>query len=221
MQFFHNSWDEVLEDVFQEPQFIELMEKVYVQYKNYNVFPPKERLFSAFKLTPYDKVKVVILGQDPYHGKGQAHGVAFSVLPGVKLPPSLKNIYTEIKSDIGCNMTNNGCLTNWAKQGVFLLNSVLTVREGSPGSHKDLGWHWFTDLVIKKLSDRKEKIIFLLWGSYAISKKKLINENSHIVLCAPHPSPLSAHSGFFGCKHFSMVNKILKSWGESEINWKN
>lgn len=218
MQFFHNSWDEVLEDVFQEPQFIELMEKVYVQYKNYNVFPPKERLFSAFKLTPYDKVKVVILGQDPYHGKGQAHGVAFSVLPGVKLPPSLKNIYTEIKSDIGCNMTNNGCLTNWAKQGVFLLNSVLTVREGSPGSHKDLGWNWFTDLVIKKLSDRKEKIIFLLWGSYAISKKKLINENRHIVLCAPHPSPLSAHSGFFGCKHFSMVNKILKSWGESEIN---
>ena len=221
MQFFRNKWDDVLEDVFASEKFETLMQKVGVEFAKFEVFPPREKVFSAFKLTPFDKVKVVILGQDPYHGKGQAHGVSFSVLPNVKLPPSLRNIYKEIESDIGCSMSENGYLASWARQGVFLLNSVLSVRSGQPGSHKDIGWQWFTDEVISRLSRREEPIVFLLWGNYAISKRNLIDQTKHVVLCAPHPSPFSAHSGFFGCGHFSKANELLERWGKDPIDWKN
>ena len=221
MEFFKNSWDEVLGNVFEDQKFKNIIEKVGAEYASHTIYPPQSKVFGAFKLTPYNKVKVVILGQDPYHGEGQAHGACFSVLPGVKCPPSLVNIYKEIENDIGCKMSTSGYLVPWAKQGVFLLNSVLTVRAGQPGSHQQIGWQWFTDEVIKKLSERKEPIVFLLWGSYAISKRKLIDESKHLVLTAPHPSPLSAYNGFFGCKHFSKTNEALKKWGKTPIDWRN
>lgn len=220
MEFFRNSWDEVLADVFESSKFEQLMQRVFDEYKTKTVYPPQNKVFSAFKLTPYDKVRVVILGQDPYHGAGQAHGVSFSVMPNVACPPSLKNMYKEIENELGVKMSGSGCLVPWAKQGVFLLNSVLTVVANTPGSHKEIGWQWFTDQVIKKLSDRKEPIVFLLWGSYAISKRALIDTKKHVVLTCPHPSPLSAYSGFFGCGHFAKTNEILKSWGEQPIDWK-
>lgn len=220
MEFFRNSWDEVLDDVFESSKFEQLMQRVFDEYKTKTVYPPQNKVFSAFKLTPYDKVRVVILGQDPYHGAGQAHGVSFSVMPNVACPPSLKNMYKEIENELGVKMSGSGCLVPWAKQGVFLLNSVLTVVANTPGSHKEIGWQWFTDQVIKKLSDRKEPIVFLLWGSYAISKRALIDTKKHVVLTCPHPSPLSAYSGFFGCGHFAKTNEILKSWGEQPIDWK-
>ena len=220
MKFFNNSWDNVLGDIFESDKFKSIIEKVGEEYASHVVYPARNKVFSAFKLTPYDDVKVVILGQDPYHGEGQAHGACFSVLPGVKCPPSLVNIYKEIESDVGLKMSDSGYLLPWAKQGVFLLNAVLTVRAGEPGSHKDVGWQWFTDEVIKKLSERKEPIVFLLWGAYAISKRKLIDEKRHLVLTAPHPSPLSAYAGFFGCKHFSKTNTALESWGKKPIDWK-
>lgn len=220
MEFFRNSWDEVLADVFENSKFEQLMQRVFDEYKTKTVYPPQNKVFSAFKLTPYDKVRVVILGQDPYHGAGQAHGVSFSVMPNVACPPSLRNMYKEIENELGVKMSGSGCLVPWTKQGVFLLNSVLTVVANTPGSHKEIGWQWFTDQVIKKLSDRKEPIVFLLWGSYAISKRALIDTKKHVVLTCPHPSPLSAYSGFFGCGHFAKTNEILKSWGEQPIDWK-
>jgi len=221
VEFFKNSWDNVLSDVFEDQRFKNIIEKVGEEYARHTIYPPRSKVFNAFKLTPYNEVKVVILGQDPYHGEGQAHGACFSVLPGVKCPPSLVNIYKEIESDIGCKMSSSGYLAPWAKQGVFLLNSVLTVRAGQAGSHQQIGWQWFTDEVIKKLSERKDPIVFLLWGSYAISKRKLIDESKHLVLTAPHPSPLSAYNGFFGCKHFSASNTALEKWGKTPINWQN
>lgn len=220
MNFFKNDWDEILEDTFKDEKFKTLMDRVCEEYSKNKVYPPREKVFSAFKLTPFKDVKVVILGQDPYHGEGQAHGVSFSVLPGVKLPPSLQNIYKEIETDTGTKMGNSGCLVPWARQGVFLLNSVLSVKAGTPASHKDLGWQWFTDEVIKKLSSRQEPVVFLLWGNYAISKKNLIDTNRHLVLTAAHPSPFSAYSGFFGCKHFSKTNDFLKNNNKEPIDWK-
>ena len=178
-----------------------------------------EYIFNALRLTPYSSVKAVILGQDPYHGPGQAHGLCFSVQPGVKLPPSLQNIFKELKSDLGIEPPKNGTLTKWAKQGVLMLNTTLTVRAGQANSHKNLGWTTFTDHVIDKLNDHKQPIVFLLWGGNARSKAKLITAPQHLVLEAAHPSPLSAYNGFFGCHHFSMCNDYLRSCGVEPIDW--
>ncbi|MBQ7453100.1 MAG: uracil-DNA glycosylase [Clostridia bacterium] len=219
MKVIGNKWDEVLGEEYAKPYFLETLKRVNKEYEGHKVYPPQSRVFSALKLTDFDDVKVVILGQDPYHGYGQAHGLCFSVLPGVDIPPSLKNIFGEISKDVGGFIPNNGCLIPWAKQGVLLLNTVLTVREGQPQSHKNIGWLTFTDAVIKKLSDEKDGLVFLLWGRNAIDKKVLIDEKKHHILTAPHPSPLSAYNGFFGCKHFSKCNEILKGEGKEAIDW--
>lgn len=184
------------------------------------IYPPQKLVFNAFKSTEFDKIKVVILGQDPYHGPNQAHGLCFSVLPGVKIPPSLVNIYKELTTDIeGFEIPHHGYLQSWADQGVLLLNTVLTVEQGKAHSHSKCGWEQFTDNVIKAINDNKEGVVFLLWGSHAQKKGAVIDPNKHFILKAPHPSPLSAHRGFFGCGHFSRANKILLSQGKSEINW--
>jgi len=214
-----NSWHNLLADEFEKPYFLNLIDQVMQEYKNNNVFPDSKNMFNAFNLTPVDMVKVVILGQDPYHGSGQAHGLSFSVPRGVKRPPSLNNIFKEVQGDLDIEVPLSGCLDGWAKQGVFLLNSTLTVREASPNSHKDIGWSVFTDSVIKKLSRLRENIVFLLWGAHARKKSKMIEGDSHLVLEAAHPSPLSAYNGFFGCKHFSKANKYLISKNIAEIDW--
>lgn len=183
------------------------------------VYPPGERIFAAFDATPFDAVKVVILGQDPYHGPGQAHGLCFSVLSGVPVPPSLLNIYKELESDVGIARPDHGCLLPWARQGVLLLNSVLTVEDGRPGSHQGRGWEGFTDHVVDVLNREREHLVFLLWGSYAQAKGKVIDTGRHRVLKAPHPSPLSAHRGFFGCRHFSAANRYLERTGQPPIDW--
>jgi uracil-DNA glycosylase len=192
------------------------------------IYPKKEDIFKAFKLTPFEKVKVVILGQDPYHGAGQAEGLCFSVPNGVNPPPSLKNIFKELESDLqnkenilenGFRKTESGHLGKWAQRGVFLLNTVLTVKDGRPGSHAKRGWEEFTDFVIQKISQEKEHVVFLLWGNYAKSKISLIDKHKHTILTAAHPSPLSAYNGFFGCKHFSKTNEALKKHGQEKINW--
>lgn len=219
MEFFGNDWDEVLESEFEKDYFNQIINKVENEYNKSRVYPAKNKIFSCFKLTPFKDVKVVILGQDPYHGEGQAHGLCFSVMPGIPTPPSLVNIYKEIVSDIGGFVPDNGYLVPWAKQGVLLLNTVLTVKEGSPNSHRNLGWEEFTDAVIRKLNDSNHKIVFLLWGNNAKLKASLIDEKKHSILYATHPSPLSAHHGFFGCKHFSKTNQILKSNKLTPINW--
>jgi uracil-DNA glycosylase len=194
--------------------------------KNKNIFPPQEKVFEAFKLTPFENLKVVILGQDPYHGNGQAEGLCFSIPKGVQFRPSLQNIFKELAADFKDekyleNIKNkNGHLSKWAEQGVLLLNSVLTVEESKPASHADIGWETFTDEVIRKISENKSGVVFLLWGNYAIKKRSLIDETKHFVLTAPHPSPFSAHSGFFGCRHFSKTNEILKQNYQKEIDWK-
>ncbi len=214
-----NSWHNLLVDEFEKPYFLNLIDQVMQEYKNNNVFPDSKNMFNAFNLTPVDMVKVVILGQDPYHGSGQAHGLSFSVPRGVKRPPSLNNIFKEVQGDLDIEVPLSGCLDGWAKQGVFLLNSTLTVREASPNSHKDVGWSVFTDSVIKKLSRLRKNIVFLLWGAHAKKKSKMIEGDSHLVLEAAHPSPLSAYNGFFGCKHFSKANKYLISKNIAEIDW--
>jgi uracil-DNA glycosylase len=183
------------------------------------IFPPGPQIFAAFDATPFDAVKVVILGQDPYHGAGQAHGLCFSVLSGVPVPPSLLNIYKELQDDVGIARPDHGCLLPWARQGVLLLNSVLTVEEGRAGAHQNKGWEGFTDHVIQTLATQREGLVFLLWGSYAQAKGKVIDTRRHRVLRAPHPSPLSAHRGFLGCKHFSMANEYLARRGQIPINW--
>lgn len=219
MKFFGNSWDDVLAEEFEKDYFKSIIEKVDAEYNTRRIYPAKNKIFSCFKLTDFDEVKVVILGQDPYHGEGQAHGLCFSVMPGIQVPPSLVNIFKEIKNDVGGYIPDNGYLVPWAKQGVLLLNTVLTVREGVPNSHRSMGWEEFTDAVISKLNESKNKIVFLLWGNNAKLKANLIDTSKHSILYATHPSPLSATHGFMGCKHFSKTNEILTQNGLTPINW--
>ena len=213
------SWKKALDDEFQKPYFKELSETVRKAYLSDTVFPPPKLVFNAFEHCHFNNVKVVILGQDPYHGEGQAHGLSFSVQDGVRVPPSLQNIYKEIKDDIGTNVPESGNLERWAKQGVLLLNATLTVQKGTPGSHQGLGWEIFTNAVIQKISNEQKNVVFLLWGKYAQEKGKNIDTNKHLVLTAPHPSPFSAHTGFFGCKHFSQTNAYLTKHNKVPIVW--
>ena len=214
------SWQKVLIEEFEKDYFKKLANIIRSQYTNQKIFPPPKNIFRAFELCPFEKTKVVILGQDPYHGAGQANGLSFSVNEGVSLPPSLQNIFKEIESDINLTPERNGNLDRWARQGVLLLNAVLTVEMAKPTSHQNMGWEIFTDAVIKKLSDEKENLVFILWGNYAKEKGKVINRNKHLILESPHPSPFSAHSGFFGSKPFSKTNKYLKEKNIKEIDWK-
>lgn len=214
-----NEWDNLIGEEFNKDYFQTLCKKLTEEYKKYNIFPAKENIFNALKYTPYNDVKVVLLGQDPYHGAGQAHGLAFSVQKGIQKPPSLINIFKELYSDLGITPPNHGCLTDWAKQGILLLNTTLTVREGEANSHKNFGWITFTDKIIEVLNRREDPVIFLLWGKNAADKLPLITESRHYVLMAAHPSPLSASRGFLGCRHFSKVNEILKRIGKEPINW--
>jgi uracil-DNA glycosylase len=217
---FSDDWRKFLELEFLKPYFFSLNQFLIQETKSGKiVYPKSSEIFSAFALTPLHSVKVVILGQDPYHGQGQAHGLSFSVPEGMAIPPSLRNILKEIESDLGRSSTVKGNLSDWAKQGVFLLNSVLTVQAGEAGSHRNKGWEMFTDEIIKILAHQQSNLVFLLWGSYAISKKSCIPPEKHLILTAPHPSPLSAHRGFLGCKHFSQANNYLREYGKSEINW--
>jgi len=213
------SWKEVLTEEFNKPYFSSLKDFLVEEKKKYVIYPPGPLIFNAFNRTPFDKVKVVILGQDPYHGAGQAHGLCFSVQDGVQPPPSLQNIFKEIRSDIGTPIPNNGNLTRWADQGVFLLNAILTVRARSPKSHQGKGWEMFTDEVIKKISAEKSGVVFMLWGRDARNKVSLIDRNRHLVLEAPHPSPYSADYGFFGCRHFSKANNYLEQQGKEPVKW--
>ena len=216
----HSSWQTVLQPEFDKPYFKEIIRFLKTEKEAGKIiYPPGSVLFNAFNLTPFDKVKVVILGQDPYHGKGQAHGLSFSVLDGVKPPPSLANIYKELKADIGMEIPMHGNLTSWAEQGVLLLNASLTVRDGEPMSHAKIGWAKFTNAVIELISEQKEHVVFILWGKFAQEKKALINTDAHFVLQSAHPSPLSAHTGFLGCKHFSLTNEILGKIKSSPIDW--
>ncbi|AZZ97231.1 uracil-DNA glycosylase [Pseudoalteromonas sp. R3] len=215
------TWSDVLGHEKQQAYFQDTLTYVAERRaQGVTVYPPQEHVFEAFKATPFDQVKVVILGQDPYHGPNQAHGLCFSVLPGVKAPPSLANMYKELAQDIpGFQIPDHGYLLPWAEQGVLLLNTVLTVEQGQAHSHKHLGWERFTDAVIAQLNQHSEGVIFLLWGAHAQKKGKAIDQQRHHVLHAPHPSPLSAHRGFFGCQHFSQTNALLQSMGKAPINW--
>ena len=214
------SWQQFLKQEFKKDYFIELKNFLKEEYKQQTIYPPKEQIFNALNLTPFDEVKVVILGQDPYHGENQSHGLAFSVSVDVKIPPSLRNIYKEIKSELNIPIPDKGNLESWAKQGVLLLNTALTVQAGKAASHRKKGWEQFTDTIIEKLSENKSNLVFLLWGNFAHAKEKLIDTNKHTILKTVHPSPLSAHNGFWGCNHFIETNKKLKSLGIEEINWK-
>ncbi len=213
------SWKYVLENEFNQPYFHALKEFLVMEKQQHKViFPPGNLIFNAFNHTPFDKVKVVIIGQDPYHGRGQANGLCFSVSPGIKSPPSLVNIFKELNDDLGIPIPNHGNLEKWADQGVFLLNATLTVQEGQAASHQGKGWEQFTDAVIKKIADERSGIVFLLWGNFAQTKAAFIDENKHLVLKAAHPSPL-ARGAFFGCKHFSRTNTFLMEKGLTPINW--
>ncbi|MEY4602295.1 MAG: Uracil-DNA glycosylase [Candidatus Parcubacteria bacterium] len=214
------SWKKVLGSESEQKYFQTLTTFVKNEYNNEKVFPPVKDIFRAFDLCPFDQVKVVILGQDPYHGVGQANGLSFAVATGIPLPPSLKNIFKEIESDIGVKPFVDGDLSRWASQGVLLLNATLTVRASSPGSHQKVGWESFTDVAVRALSEQKEHLVFLLWGNYAKEKGKIIDRKKHLVLEAAHPSPFSAYNGFFGCKHFSKANEYLKKNGLPEIDWR-
>jgi len=214
-----NSWDALLKDEFEKEYYQNLRRNLAVEYKTRTIYPDMYDIFNALKYTAFEDVKVVILGQDPYHGPGQAHGLCFSVKPGIQMPPSLKNIFKELETDVGAPMPEIGELTRWARQGVLLLNTVLTVREGSPNSHRPLGWEIFTDRVISLLNDAPEPIVFLLWGANAKAKRSLITNPNHLILTAAHPSPLSAYNGFFGCRHFSRANEFLRAKGREEIVW--
>ena len=213
------SWQEVLQVEFDKPYFESLVSFVKQEYASNTIFPPAGQIFNAFNTCPFNNVKVVILGQDPYHGPGQAHGLCFSVNDGIQFPPSLQNIFKEITTDLGIPAPKTGNLTRWAEQGVLLLNATLTVRASQAGSHQGKGWEEFTDAVIKTISEKAENVVFILWGSYAIKKKALINASKHCILTAPHPSPLSSYRGFFGCKHFSQTNTYLTSKGKTPIEW--
>lgn len=212
-------WRKALADQWEATYFGELARFVHDEYRNGTVYPPASQVFAAFDACPFEDVRVVILGQDPYHGPGQANGLCFSVNPGVRMPPSLVNIFREVSDDTGAPFPADGNLDRWARQGVLLLNATLTVREHLAGSHQRRGWETFTDAAIKALSDRREHIVFLLWGSYAISKRGLVDETRHLVLTSPHPSPLSAHRGFFGNHHFSRANRYLSLHGLQPVKW--
>ncbi len=213
------SWKKVLFEEFQKPYFETLKTFLVEEKKHHTIYPRGENIFAAFEHTPFENVEVVILGQDPYHGAGQAHGLSFSVQDGVPHPPSLQNIFKELKDDLGCTIPKNGNLTSWAKQGVFLLNTVLTVRASEANSHRNQGWENFTDAVIKLLSAQKEHLVFILWGAPAGAKASLIDSKKHLILRAPHPSPLSSYRGFFGSKPFSKSNEYLSSKGKKPIDW--
>ncbi|UYO35505.1 uracil-DNA glycosylase [Bacillus zhangzhouensis] len=217
--FLNDSWWAVMKSEFEQPYYQELREWMKKEYRTQIVFPKPEDIYRALHLTPYEKVKVVILGQDPYHGPGQAHGLSFSVQPGVKHPPSLRNIFQELKDDLGCPVPNHGSLVSWAEQGVLLLNTVLTVRKGEANSHKGKGWERVTDRVIDVLNQREQPVVFVLWGRHAQNKKERIDQNKHYIIESPHPSPFSARNGFFGSRPFSRVNMYLKQIGFEEINW--
>jgi uracil-DNA glycosylase len=214
-----NDWDEILAGEFEKDYYLKLREFLIEEYRTKVVYPDMNNIFNAIKLTPYENVKVGIIGQDPYHGRGQAHGLCFSVNKGVETPPSLKNIYKELMSDLKIETPAHGCLIDWAKEGVLLLNTVLTVREGEANSHKGKGWEVLTDRIIIELNKREKPIVFILWGNNAKTKEALITNEKHLILKSAHPSPLSAHNGFWGCKHFSKANEFLRQFGE-EINWK-
>jgi uracil-DNA glycosylase len=214
------SWKRILQDEFRSQYFVDLTKKVRELYlQKMPVYPPPKLVFRAFELCPFNDVKVVILGQDPYHGVGQAHGLCFSVQDGVRVPPSLQNVYKELHDDVGASIPVSGNLERWAEQGVLLLNSVLTVEAGTPASHKDIGWEQFTDAVIAQISEKKEHVVFLLWGKYAQDKGSTIDGTKHLVLKAPHPSPFSAYTGFLGCKHFSQTNAYLEKHGQKKVCW--
>lgn len=214
-----NDWLPFLKDEFSKPYYKELYYFVKKEYSEYVIFPPSDEIFSALEITPINDVKVVIIGQDPYHEKGQAHGMSFSVKPGIKTPPSLQNMYKELHDELGLYVPNNGYLDKWARQGVLLLNTVLTVREGAANSHKGKGWEQFTDAVIEAVNKQDRPVVYLLWGSNARAKKKLITNPKHLVLETVHPSPLSAYNGFFGCGHFAKANEYLKQNGIEQIDW--
>jgi uracil-DNA glycosylase len=213
-----NDWDQILQEEIESERFQQLQQFLAQEYATRTIYPSMNNIYNALRLTPYHSVKIVILGQDPYHGPGQAHGLAFSVQKGVPVPPSLQNIYKELNADIGFRIPGHGCLTGWAEQGVLLLNTVLTVRAGQANSHKGMGWEPFTDAVIQKLNERETPMVFLLWGRNAAQKKPLITNSAHLVLTAAHPSPLSAYNGFFGCRHFSQATNFLNQQGMN-IDW--
>lgn len=215
----HDSWRAVLSSEFAQPYFGELSAFVRGEYQNATVYPPPKLVFNAFDLCPFDKVQVVIIGQDPYHGAHQAHGLCFSVREGVRIPPSLQNVYKELCDDLAVPIRESGDLSGWAEQGVLLLNATLTVRAGQPGSHQGKGWERFTDVAIHALSEGREHLVFMLWGNYAKAKKPLIDSSKHLILEAAHPSPFSAYSGFFGCRHFSRANAYLREGGLPGIVW--
>lgn len=216
---FKNDWQQLLSDEFQKEYYLNLRQTLIKEYQTKTVHPDKYDIFNALHYTSYNDVKVVILGQDPYHGPNQAHGLSFSVKPGIVPPPSLLNIYKELRDDVNCYVPNNGYLKKWADQGVLLLNTVLTVVAGQPNSHKNLGWEYFTNRVIELLNDRPDPIVFILWGSHAQSKTNLITNRLHQIITSPHPSPLSAHRGFFKSKPFSKTNNLLISTGKTAIDW--
>ena len=214
-----NDWQQPLEVEFKKPYYKDLYKKVLEEYRSRQIFPNPDDIFNAFHLTPLKDVKVVILGQDPYHNDGQAHGLCFSVKPDVEVPPSLVNIYKELQDDLGCRIPNNGYLVKWAKQGVLMLNTVLTVRAHQANSHRGIGWEQFTDAVIRAVDAQDRPIVFLLWGRPAQMKKSMLHNPKHLILEAPHPSPLSAYRGFFGCKHFSQTNAFLEKNGLAPFDW--
>ena len=214
-----NRWDEILKNEFESEYYKSIREFLKKEYSQYKIYPDMNDIFNSLKYADYDNIKVVIIGQDPYHEEGQAHGLSFSVKPGIAIPPSLQNIYKELNDDLGCYIPNNGYLEKWAKQGVLLLNNVLTVREGLANSHKNCGWETFTDDVIKELNKSDRPIVYLFWGACAAKKEQLVTNPKHYILKSVHPSPLSASRGFLGCKHFSKANKFLESKGIEPINW--
>jgi uracil-DNA glycosylase len=213
------SWKKILNNEFAKPYFESLTEFVRKEYKSQTIYPPAKLIFNAFDQCPFNQTKVVILGQDPYHGPGQAHGLCFSVNDGIPFPPSLRNIFKELQNDVGKDIPRSGNLTGWAKQGVLLLNATLTVRANQAGSHQNKGWEQFTDAVIQTVNEKKQHVVFILWGNYAISKAKFIDQNKHFVLSSVHPSPLSASRGFFGNRHFSRANEFLKLYNLEPVQW--
>lgn len=219
MVVLNNDWDELLKDEFEKDYYKKLRQFLVEEYKTKTIYPDKYNIFNALKLTSYKDTKIVMLGQDPYHGPNQAHGLAFSVKPGVQTPPSLLNMYKELHNSLGCYIPNNGYLVNWAEQGILLINTALTVRAGEANSHRNKGWEIFTDRIISILNDREDPVIFILWGNNAKEKVKLITNKNHFILKAAHPSPLSASRGFFGCNHFMKSNDILKSLNKNPIDW--